>query len=102
MMYNMFVYRPGERVIDAKKGNLQQVMDLDKAELAQKVAMLQIQLSEKEDITEKLKINISELQAEHAKTKSEYESTVMRHQKFIDKVNNIKILCVPNCIKKYI
>lgn len=102
MIYNIFVYRPDERVIDVKKGNLQQVMDLDKAELAQKVAMLQIQLSEKEDITEKLKINISELQAEHAKTKSEYESTVMRHQQFIDKVNNIKILCVPNCIKKYI
>lgn len=78
--------------MDVKKGNLQQVMDLDKAELAQKVAMLQIQLSEKEDITEKLKTTISELQAEHAKTKSEYESTVTRHQKFIDKVNNIKIL----------
>ena len=58
--------------------------------MAQKVAMLQIQLSEKEDITEKLKTTISELQAEHAKTKSEYESTVTRHQKFIDKVNNIK------------
>jgi len=86
------MFRPGKKVVDVKKGNLQQVMDLDKAELAQKVAMLQIQLSEKEDITEKLKTTISELQAEHAKTKSEYESTVTRHQKFIDKVNNIKIL----------
>ncbi|XP_026805117.1 centrosomal protein of 131 kDa isoform X2 [Rhopalosiphum maidis] len=88
---------PGKRVIDVKKGNLQQVMDLDKAELAQKVAMLQIQLSEKEDITEKLKINIAELQAEHAKTKSEYESTVMRHQKFIDKLLNEKKQLSESC-----
>lgn len=73
--------------MDAKKGHLQQVLELSKAELAQKVATLQLQLSEKEDITEKLKITITELQAEHAKSKTEYESTVMRHQTFIDKVN---------------
>ncbi|XP_025200399.1 centrosomal protein of 131 kDa-like isoform X2 [Melanaphis sacchari] len=88
---------PGKRIVDVKKGNLQQVMDLDKAELAQKVAMLKIQLSEKEDITEKLKTNISELQAEHAKTKSEYESTVMRHQKFIDKLLNEKKQLSESC-----
>lgn len=79
--------------MNEKKRSFHQVMDLGKAELAQKVAMLQIQLSEKEDVSEKLKITISELQAEHAKTKSEYESTVTRHQKFIDKVNSTKILC---------
>lgn len=75
--------------MDVKKGHLQQVLELSKVELAQKVATLQLQLSEKEDITEKLKITIAELQAEHAKSKTEYESTVMRHQTFIDKVNII-------------
>ncbi|XP_029347159.1 centrosomal protein of 131 kDa-like isoform X2 [Acyrthosiphon pisum] len=88
---------PGKKVVDVKKGNFQQVMDLDKAELAQKVAMLQIQLSEKEDITEKLKTTISELQAEHAKTKSEYESTVTRHQQFIDKLLNEKKQLSESC-----
>lgn len=71
---------------DVKKGNLQQVMELGKTELAQKVASLQMQLAEKEDVTKKLKITVTELQAEHAKSKAEYESTVTRHQKFIDKV----------------
>lgn len=72
--------------MEIKKGKLQQVMELGKAELAQKVATLQLKLAEKEDISEKLKITITELQAEHAKSKAEYESTVTRHQKFIDKV----------------
>lgn len=49
--------------------------------------MLQLQLAEKVDVTTKLKMTIAELQAEHAKNKAEYESTVMRHQQFIDKVN---------------
>lgn len=61
-------------------------MELGKAELAQQVALLQLQLSEKVDVTEKLNITITELQAEHAKSKAEYESTVKRHQTFIDKV----------------
>ncbi|XP_050544451.1 centrosomal protein of 131 kDa isoform X2 [Daktulosphaira vitifoliae] len=71
---------------EVKKGSLQHLMELGKPELAQKVACLQLFLSEKDDLVEKLKITISELQAEHAKSKAEYESTVMRHQKFIDKV----------------
>lgn len=81
------MYRPGKKVTDVKKGKLQQVIELGKAELAQEVAMLQLQIAEKEDVTSKLKMTITELQAEHAKNKAEYESTVMRHQKFIDKVN---------------
>lgn len=82
----IFAFRPGKQVADEKKGNLQQVIELGKAELAQKVATLQLQLAEKEDMTEKLKMTVTELQAEHAKSKAEYESTVTRHQKFIDKV----------------
>lgn len=81
------VYRPGANATDVKKGKLQQVIELGKAELAQEVAMLQLQLAEKVDVTTKLKMTIAELQAEHAKNKAEYESTVMRHQQFIDKVN---------------
>jgi peptidoglycan hydrolase CwlO-like protein len=84
------VFRPEKIMIDVKKGNLQQVIELGKTELAQKVASLQMQLAEKEDVTEKLKTTVSELQAEHAKSKAEYESTVTRHQKFIDKVNYTK------------
>lgn len=72
--------------MDVKKGNLQKVMELGKAELAQQVAMLQLQLSEKVDVIKKLNITITELQSEHSKSKAEYESTVMRHQTFIDKV----------------
>lgn len=81
------MFRPDKKVSGTKKGNLQQVIELGKAELAQKVATLQLQLAEKEDVTEKLKTTIAELQTEHAKSKAEYESTVTRHQKFIDKVN---------------
>ncbi|XP_025422151.1 centrosomal protein of 131 kDa-like isoform X2 [Sipha flava] len=81
---------PEKIMIDVKKGNLQQVIELGKTELAQKVASLQMQLAEKEDVTEKLKTTVSELQAEHAKSKAEYESTVTRHQKFIDKLLNEK------------
>jgi len=86
------VLRPGNIVTDTKKGNLRQNIELSRAELAQKVANLQLQLAEKEDVTEKLKITVSELKAEHAKSKAEYESTVTRHQKFIDKVY-ISLLC---------
>lgn len=86
------VFRPRKNVMDVKKGKLQQVIELSKAELAQNVAMLQLQLAEKEDVIEKLKMTIGELQAEHAKNKAEYESTVVRHQQFIDKVS-FKILC---------
>lgn len=81
------IIRPGKPSKDVKKGNLQQVIELNKAELAQKVATLQLQLTEKEDVIESLKITVAKLQAEHAKSKSEYESTVLRHQQFIDKVN---------------
>ncbi|VVC30067.1 Hypothetical protein CINCED_3A008063 [Cinara cedri] len=88
---------PEKIVTEVKKGNLQKVMELGKAELAQQVAMLQLKLSEKEDVTEKLKITITELQAEHAKSKAEYESTVMRHQKFIDKLLNEKKELSENC-----
>lgn len=82
----MSSYRPGKDVTDTKKGNLRRNIELGKAELAQKVATLQLQLAEKEDVTEKLKITIAELQAEHARSKAEYKSTVTRHQEFIDKV----------------
>lgn len=82
-----FTFRPGKKVTDVKKGSLQQVIDLGKVELAQKVATLQLQMAQKDDMNEKLKMTVTELQAEHAKSKAEYESTVTRHQKFIDKVD---------------
>jgi len=88
IVWIVFEFRPEKKVSDVKKGNLQRVMELGKAELAQKVATLQLQLAEKDDVTEKLKTTIAELQTEHAKSKAEYESTVTRHQKFIDKVNS--------------
>lgn len=85
-MFKRLVFRPGKQATGVQKGTLQKVIELGKVELAQKVATLQLQLAESEDVTEKLKTTVTELQAEHAKSKSEYESTVTRHQKFIDKV----------------
>lgn len=68
------------------------------------MATLQLQLAEKEDMTEKLKMTVTELQAEHAKSKAEYESTVTRHQKFIDKVNDVQedFFVVKSCFNQYI
>ncbi|XP_050420916.1 centrosomal protein of 131 kDa [Adelges cooleyi] len=88
---------PEKKLTGCKKGTLQQFMELGKAELAQKVASLHLKLTEKEDVIEKLKITMTELQAEHARSKADYESTVTRHQKFIDKLINEKKELSANC-----